>query len=461
MVIQCSSCDTRFKLADDKLKPGGVKVRCSKCKEVFTVMPPEEGSGDSPAAEMPFSGSAANDWSDLNGDDSGRTESEETGGIDWSNIGTDEEESPGDDFSFGGEVGSDSGEISFDDSESATDGGISFDEPAGGETDSISFEDTSGGVNKDDFGFDESVGEGAQDEFSFDDSGSSLGVTDDTPDFDWDGSGQGDEPDDFDFGDSDSGAEGGLDFSSVALEERDEPPPQPPMPEPTPSAEETQKPLSAKGPQKAKGKQRVRKPRKAKKRGSLRGLVFLFFFLLLLAAGHAGILYWKGLWAGDPAELVNLDHETVHLQVYRDIFAEITGEKVAKEPEGQVAVLNMSGQFVENSAAGTLFVIEGRVKNEFREPRSAIAVRGILYDPSGKPVMRKKVYCGNRLNEQELRTLSLDQINERLANQFGDSLSNLDVAPNVDLPFTIVFANLPANLAEFNVEVAESTPGSK
>ncbi|NIQ94740.1 MAG: hypothetical protein GWN87_11400, partial [Desulfuromonadales bacterium] len=38
MVIQCSSCDTRFKLADDKLKPGGVKVRCSKCKEVFTVM---------------------------------------------------------------------------------------------------------------------------------------------------------------------------------------------------------------------------------------------------------------------------------------------------------------------------------------------------------------------------------------------------------------------------------------
>lgn len=42
MVIQCSSCQTRFKLADDKIKSTGTKVRCTKCREVFTIFPARE-----------------------------------------------------------------------------------------------------------------------------------------------------------------------------------------------------------------------------------------------------------------------------------------------------------------------------------------------------------------------------------------------------------------------------------
>ena len=90
MVIQCSSCDTRFKLADDKLKPGGVKVRCSKCKEVFTVMPPEEEAA--PEVSEETTGTSANDWSDLDGggSDSSETESDTDEGMDWSDIGGDD-----------------------------------------------------------------------------------------------------------------------------------------------------------------------------------------------------------------------------------------------------------------------------------------------------------------------------------------------------------------------------------
>ena len=139
----------------------------------------------------------------------------------------------------------------------------------------------------------------------------------------------------------------------------------------------------------------------------------------------------------------------------------MTGGKVVKAPEGAVKVVNMGGRFVENSTLGTIFVIEGEVKNEFKETRSAIAVRGLLFDQTGKPVMRKKVYCGNKLSDTELKTLSLDKINERLGNQFGDSLSNLDVAPGATLPYTIVFGKLPDNLSEYNVEIAESTPGTQ
>ena len=42
MIIKCENCSTSFKLPDDKIKPEGTKVRCSKCKSVFTVYPPQK-----------------------------------------------------------------------------------------------------------------------------------------------------------------------------------------------------------------------------------------------------------------------------------------------------------------------------------------------------------------------------------------------------------------------------------
>ncbi len=47
MIITCEQCQARFKLADEKLKSEGTKVRCSKCQSIFTVFPPP------PLAEAP------------------------------------------------------------------------------------------------------------------------------------------------------------------------------------------------------------------------------------------------------------------------------------------------------------------------------------------------------------------------------------------------------------------------
>ncbi|ABK97664.1 DUF3426 domain-containing protein [Pelobacter propionicus] len=38
MIIQCEQCRTKFRLDDSKIKENGVKVRCAKCRHVFTVM---------------------------------------------------------------------------------------------------------------------------------------------------------------------------------------------------------------------------------------------------------------------------------------------------------------------------------------------------------------------------------------------------------------------------------------
>ncbi len=56
MIIKCDKCGAKFKMADSKLKPSGVKVRCSKCKSVFLVQGPSGGAveKEQPAAQPSF-----------------------------------------------------------------------------------------------------------------------------------------------------------------------------------------------------------------------------------------------------------------------------------------------------------------------------------------------------------------------------------------------------------------------
>lgn len=42
MIITCTSCLTKFHLDDSKISSATVKVRCSRCKHVFTFVPPAE-----------------------------------------------------------------------------------------------------------------------------------------------------------------------------------------------------------------------------------------------------------------------------------------------------------------------------------------------------------------------------------------------------------------------------------
>lgn len=52
MIVVCTSCQARFRVADEKVGPRGVRVRCSKCKAVFPVGPLEPGPAD-PGAPAP------------------------------------------------------------------------------------------------------------------------------------------------------------------------------------------------------------------------------------------------------------------------------------------------------------------------------------------------------------------------------------------------------------------------
>jgi predicted Zn finger-like uncharacterized protein len=57
MIIQCDQCNTRFRLDDSKVSEKGAKVRCAKCKHVFTVQ--RETPAEEPDLDFLLSGLGA------------------------------------------------------------------------------------------------------------------------------------------------------------------------------------------------------------------------------------------------------------------------------------------------------------------------------------------------------------------------------------------------------------------
>jgi predicted Zn finger-like uncharacterized protein len=410
MIIQCTECQSRFKLADDKLKPEGVKVRCTKCQHIFTVTPPP--SEPEPAVEE-FS---AADQDDFSGFDSGQ----------------------GGDFDFGAEPSVAAGSPS---------------EAAGGEVD-FSFEPA---PDPDDFSLDTETGgdfsfgtdESASADFSFDQEETGTGDGDFSLDADnpfaekggdpsWASPDVGGPVDDFDFGGEEDTS---FDFDSDFPESLDEPPP-PPLAAPAEQGAKTVQ--QTESPEKKRKSNAVPPPSAARPKGPMTGLTVFLLVLLLVLGGAAGYFVWSGK---------SLDME--------QLIARLTGRKAPAVEAGQIKLTAVSGFFVTNSTEGQLFVIRGIAVNEFPEARSAIAVKGTLYSKSGKALIQQTAYCGNPLDDPVLQKWPFSKIEESMSNQFGDSLSNLNVGPGKTIPFAIVFKNLPAELAEFATEVSSSQPGSK
>ena len=118
-------------------------------------------------------------------------------------------------------------------------------------------------------------------------------------------------------------------------------------------------------------------------------------------------------------------------------------------------------EFFENKPAGRLLVIKGDVRNDYPEARNFITVKGTLYSRDGKTIQEKTVYCGNTLSDTDLQTMDKTAIDRKSHNKFGDERANFRVPSGKVLPFVVVFSDLPQNMGEFSIEVASSDPGQE
>ena len=542
MIIQCEACETRFRLADEKIKPGGTKVRCSKCKEIFSVAPPEpepaeetvdfrafnmeavpeeqpgeaaatadspteeasapqdepapatEAEQDSEAAEEAQCAGTPDDELDFSGleeqmDDAGTAEevAEEFSFAEASQPDESDATSPDADSGTAEEAGEPGDAIEFEfDDDSATTGEEASTEPAATEeegaaaeftldtaddeeteTSEFAFaedaEDTAAPADEEPADFD--FGDQEEDNaFSLDDespgeSGTAAEWDEDSPagdTFDFDEprfdsdtseseSASGDAAEagmqfgeiDFSSDETDSATPGFQTedtFATATIESQNEPEPFTPREQtPPPSREDgDEEPLPVPPPP---------------KKSSLSRILLLLILLLVVLGGAAGFLFMQ-------EGSLNLNAVTQYLPFLKDY---VGGPEEAAG--GDRIGINISGSTYVNGQAGQMLVIQGSAVNNYTGNRSSIVIKGTLLDAQGKALRQQTVFCGNALGDAELAKMPFSAIEEAMNNEFGDSLSNINIATGASIPFTIVFRNLPGGIANINVEVVDSKPG--
>jgi hypothetical protein len=165
--------------------------------------------------------------------------------------------------------------------------------------------------------------------------------------------------------------------------------------------------------------------------------------LLLLLCGAGGYFYFA----------------SEGQQFAEQLMLKLKGEEAAPVVEQRIGLSIADSSYVYNREVGQLLVIQGATTNNFGAVRSAITVKGVLLNADGKVLQQQTVFAGNYLSEEKLREIPYAQIEEAMNNQFGDSLTNMNVKPKATIRFTIVFRNPPQDLAGINVEVVDSKPG--
>ena len=171
-------------------------------------------------------------------------------------------------------------------------------------------------------------------------------------------------------------------------------------------------------------------------RTSSRRLIFLLIPLLLIAGGIALWLYSPWIWILKPK----------------------SGQKSSGIE--QLHLVETSGYFVENQQAGQLFVIQGRVKNEFSNPRRWIHLRAKLYTSDGQTAQQLDFYAGNALSNQQLKSMPLKQLLQLIQRPPAEKEHDATIAAQEEVSFTVPFGNLPelTKLSDYSVEILASQP---
>lgn len=115
---------------------------------------------------------------------------------------------------------------------------------------------------------------------------------------------------------------------------------------------------------------------------------------------------------------------------------------------------SVDGKFYNNETAGNLFVITGRVDNPSNVTFSHIEVKGSVSTKDVIEAKTKTVFCGNLITEEMLKNGDINKINEMLMVKDGTHGDNAKVKPGASIPFMVVFSDYPENqLTNFIVRV--------
>ena len=138
---------------------------------------------------------------------------------------------------------------------------------------------------------------------------------------------------------------------------------------------------------------------------------------------------------------------------YGDRFVKIANMYFGpSEPErrdvvtGQVKLQDIRQRILNNYILGQIRIVEGTAVNQADYPIARIVIKGEIVDAYAIVLSERSSFAGNVLTEEELTTLSEEEILRILAQPSGRINANDKILPNEHIPFMLVFAHEPPGL---------------
>lgn len=131
----------------------------------------------------------------------------------------------------------------------------------------------------------------------------------------------------------------------------------------------------------------------------------------------------------------------------------LAGPVESQSVAGQIKLQDVRQRIMNNYIMGNLRIVEGTAVNQADFPVSRIMIKAELLDPYAVVLGQQVSYAGNILSDEELVTLSGDEILKRLAQPEGRDNSNDRVVPNGRIPFMIVFSQEPPGVIKTMVKI--------
>ncbi|MGL4722435.1 MAG: DUF3426 domain-containing protein [Desulfovibrionaceae bacterium] len=129
----------------------------------------------------------------------------------------------------------------------------------------------------------------------------------------------------------------------------------------------------------------------------------------------------------------------------------------------ELAIKDVRQYYVSNNKkAGPIFVIEGKVQNNFTVPKSLITMSAALLSKEGAIVTNVEQAAGATLSLFQLQMLSKQDIIDSLTDPLEIMTTNANVKPGEEVPFMLLFFDPPKDVSEFSVRIisAQDVDGS-
>ncbi|MDR1398009.1 MAG: zinc-ribbon domain-containing protein [Desulfarculales bacterium] len=182
-------------------------------------------------------------------------------------------------------------------------------------------------------------------------------------------------------------------------------------------------------------------------RGKSGFLKFLFFLLILLI-----ILPALALGSLLAADRFNLMPQLLDpLRGLPGFNLILNGS--APPAEGSLSLTEVRAYYRNNQHAGRILIIQGGVLNNSGRVLEKVLVMGQVIDIRNNPARQATVYAGPVFKEEELRNMTLNEIQSRLSRAQDSRGVLYELPAHGTLPFMIVLSNPPDNGLDFVADI--------